>query len=270
MATSETSNKGMKKNLGLATATSIVVGCVIGAGVFFKPYAIYQATGGAPGMGGALGMGGNPYMQNNMQRNDQPCNPYLDKGPVKTDNPSIQGNPYAGFGINQNPAQNNAAPMGQPFNTQSAGQNAAMNTEPVSMQAQQAVNSGAEQAQDAGNIAAEQTQSLWGQTESPAASAETFGGTVSSTASATESISSGASVTESSSSTASATESSSSGVSMTESISSAPAPMGPLNDDRPSPSPMGELKTQMPNTAPNPFLQNLENLKNNTDDTNNT
>ena len=30
---------------------SIVVGCVIGAGVFFKPYAIYQATGGAPGMG---------------------------------------------------------------------------------------------------------------------------------------------------------------------------------------------------------------------------
>ena len=41
----------MKKNLGWPTATSIVVGCVIGAGVFFKPYAIYQATGGAPGMG---------------------------------------------------------------------------------------------------------------------------------------------------------------------------------------------------------------------------
>ena len=41
----------LKKNLGWATATSLVVGCVIGAGVFFKPYAIYQATGGAPGMG---------------------------------------------------------------------------------------------------------------------------------------------------------------------------------------------------------------------------
>lgn len=41
----------MKKNLGFMTATSIVVGCVIGAGVFFKPYAIYQATGGAPGLG---------------------------------------------------------------------------------------------------------------------------------------------------------------------------------------------------------------------------
>ena len=27
----------MKKNLGFATATSLVVGCVIGAGVFFKP-----------------------------------------------------------------------------------------------------------------------------------------------------------------------------------------------------------------------------------------
>lgn len=44
-------NQGLKKNLGVATAMSIVVGCVIGAGVFFKPYAIYQATGGAPGMG---------------------------------------------------------------------------------------------------------------------------------------------------------------------------------------------------------------------------
>jgi len=41
----------MKKELGVFTAMSIVVGCVIGAGVFFKPYAIYQATGGAPGMG---------------------------------------------------------------------------------------------------------------------------------------------------------------------------------------------------------------------------
>ena len=40
----------LKKELGAATATSLVVGCVIGAGVFFKPYAIYQATGGAPGM----------------------------------------------------------------------------------------------------------------------------------------------------------------------------------------------------------------------------
>ncbi|MBR0140444.1 MAG: amino acid permease [Firmicutes bacterium] len=44
-------DKKLKKDLGVMTATSIVVGCVIGAGVFFKPYAIYQATGGAPGMG---------------------------------------------------------------------------------------------------------------------------------------------------------------------------------------------------------------------------
>lgn len=44
-------NKQLKKNFGVMTATSIVVGCVIGAGVFFKPYAIYQATGGAPGLG---------------------------------------------------------------------------------------------------------------------------------------------------------------------------------------------------------------------------
>lgn len=40
----------MKKNMGVMTAMSVVVGCVIGAGVFFKPYAIYQATGGAPGL----------------------------------------------------------------------------------------------------------------------------------------------------------------------------------------------------------------------------
>ncbi len=44
-------NKELKKDLGMMTAMSLVVGCVIGAGVFFKPYAIYQSTGGAPGMG---------------------------------------------------------------------------------------------------------------------------------------------------------------------------------------------------------------------------
>lgn len=43
--------RGLKKNLGVLAATAIVVGSVIGAGVFFKPYAIYKATGGAPGMG---------------------------------------------------------------------------------------------------------------------------------------------------------------------------------------------------------------------------
>lgn len=41
----------MKKNIGVMGAMSLVVGCVIGAGVFFKPTAIYTETGGAPGMG---------------------------------------------------------------------------------------------------------------------------------------------------------------------------------------------------------------------------
>ncbi|MDU2591351.1 MAG: amino acid permease [Paeniclostridium sordellii] len=45
------SNKGLQKTLGLSAALSTVVGMVIGAGVFFKPQAIYQATGGAPGLG---------------------------------------------------------------------------------------------------------------------------------------------------------------------------------------------------------------------------
>ena len=44
-------NTKLKKNLGVSAAMSLVVGCVIGAGVFFKPEAIYTATGGAPGMG---------------------------------------------------------------------------------------------------------------------------------------------------------------------------------------------------------------------------
>ncbi|MCP1101149.1 APA family basic amino acid/polyamine antiporter [Aequitasia blattaphilus] len=43
--------KELKKNLGVATATATVVGSVIGSGVFFKPQAIYTATGGAPGLG---------------------------------------------------------------------------------------------------------------------------------------------------------------------------------------------------------------------------
>ena len=46
-----TEKRNLKKELGAMSATSVVVGCVIGAGVFFKPYAIYQATGGAPGIG---------------------------------------------------------------------------------------------------------------------------------------------------------------------------------------------------------------------------
>lgn len=44
-------NGVLKKNLGITTATSIVVGCVIGSGIFFKPQAIYSATHGAPGLG---------------------------------------------------------------------------------------------------------------------------------------------------------------------------------------------------------------------------
>lgn len=40
----------MKKELGVGAAMATVVGCVIGSGVFFKPTAMYQATGGAPGL----------------------------------------------------------------------------------------------------------------------------------------------------------------------------------------------------------------------------
>ncbi len=43
--------RALKKQLGVWSAMSLVVGCVIGAGVFFKPQAIYSATDGAPGMG---------------------------------------------------------------------------------------------------------------------------------------------------------------------------------------------------------------------------
>ena len=44
-------SKEMKKTMGAAVALSMVVGCVIGSGVFFKPQAIYTATGGASGIG---------------------------------------------------------------------------------------------------------------------------------------------------------------------------------------------------------------------------
>ncbi|WAW14968.1 APC family permease [Peptostreptococcus equinus] len=44
------SNK-LEKNLGLTAALSTLIGGVIGSGVFFKPQAIYTATGGAPGLG---------------------------------------------------------------------------------------------------------------------------------------------------------------------------------------------------------------------------
>ena len=42
--------KQLQKNLG-AAALSTVVGMVIGGGVFFKPQAVYEITGGGPGLG---------------------------------------------------------------------------------------------------------------------------------------------------------------------------------------------------------------------------
>ena len=47
----KTSTQSLQKTLGFAAALSTVVGMVIGSGVFFKPYAMYNATGGAPGLG---------------------------------------------------------------------------------------------------------------------------------------------------------------------------------------------------------------------------
>lgn len=44
-------NKGLKKTIGMSAALSTVVGMVIGAGVFFKPQAVYSTTGGEPGLG---------------------------------------------------------------------------------------------------------------------------------------------------------------------------------------------------------------------------
>jgi APA family basic amino acid/polyamine antiporter len=43
-------NNGLKKEIGLLAASAVVIGMVIGSGVFFKPTAIYTATG-APGLG---------------------------------------------------------------------------------------------------------------------------------------------------------------------------------------------------------------------------
>ncbi len=40
----------LKRNIGTGTAMATVVGSVIGSGVFFKPQAMYTATGGAPGL----------------------------------------------------------------------------------------------------------------------------------------------------------------------------------------------------------------------------
>ena len=50
-APQQVGSDGLRKTMGIGTAMSVVVGCVIGSGVFFKPQAIYTATGGAPGLG---------------------------------------------------------------------------------------------------------------------------------------------------------------------------------------------------------------------------
>ena len=57
-------NKQLQKSLGAAAALSTVVGMVIGGGVFFKPQAVYEITGGAPGLG-MYSMGFSRYNDNN-------------------------------------------------------------------------------------------------------------------------------------------------------------------------------------------------------------
>ncbi|WAW14907.1 APC family permease [Peptostreptococcus equinus] len=47
----DNNNQGLEKNLGLFSALTLVIGLVIGSGVFFKPHAIYTITGGAAGIG---------------------------------------------------------------------------------------------------------------------------------------------------------------------------------------------------------------------------
>ncbi|WP_376774531.1 hypothetical protein [Clostridium thailandense] len=44
------SKNELKKEIGLIPALAIVIGMVIGSGVFFKPKAVFSATG-APGLG---------------------------------------------------------------------------------------------------------------------------------------------------------------------------------------------------------------------------
>lgn len=44
-------NNNLEKTLGFSAALATVIGGLIGSGVFFKPQAIYTATGGAPGLG---------------------------------------------------------------------------------------------------------------------------------------------------------------------------------------------------------------------------
>ncbi|MGE5628887.1 MAG: amino acid permease, partial [Solirubrobacterales bacterium] len=44
------SEGGLQKTIGFVPALAIVIGMVIGSGVFFKPHAVFTATG-APGLG---------------------------------------------------------------------------------------------------------------------------------------------------------------------------------------------------------------------------
>lgn len=47
----EEKQKSLPRTLGFTTALMTILGIVIGSGIFFKPYAIFKATGGAPGLG---------------------------------------------------------------------------------------------------------------------------------------------------------------------------------------------------------------------------
>ena len=48
---SDSDSHQLKKTLGFTVALTTIIGMVVGSGIFFKPYAIFNATGGAPGLG---------------------------------------------------------------------------------------------------------------------------------------------------------------------------------------------------------------------------
>ena len=244
---------------------------------------------GAPGMGGQPGMGcqpgmsgapGMPFMANNQTAPVQQSNPYMQNTPAQGMNRMPQNNPYINSGMQGNMQNNAAAPGGNPYlqgnpfagmginQPQNTGSSPVNNMAPVNnmMPANNAapVNNMAPV-----NNAAPIDNMASGNNTAPAAEAAAEGNDAAIKAAA-EAVNTVESIKTATQTTDLSAENSISGPQASASPLPGPAPMGPQADDRPEPKPLGQIKTQMPNTAPNPFLQNLENMKNDSDGSNNT
>ncbi len=248
------------KKLGSSGQGNIPPGGYIPVSTGMPNEAGAPGMGGAPGMSGApggmpgrAGIQGNPYMQQQMPQG----NPYVQQAQQQMP----QGNPY----VQQAQQQ---MPQGNPYMQQQTQQQIPQDN--PYMQQTAAVNRGANsylQGNPYAGFGINQPSGGMKDADTPDASAVGDNTQIAENTQAAENVPVTESiVTDAAVDNAARSLAETSPVLADAALNSQSSPygtLGPQPDERPAATALGELKSVMPYTAPNPYLQNLENMKKN-------